>query len=109
MHDLQTDFLTKDIHMKQTTRPGILKHAFMLFLATVANVIAWAQHDSTVTAITQTTSTTTETWYTEPWVWVVGGAVLILIIVALTRGNKGDSNGRTDKVTITKTTSSQSD
>ena len=91
--------------MKQITRPGILKYAFMLFLATVANVFAWAQ-DTSVTATTQTT-TTTETWYTEPWVWVVGGAVLILIIVALTRGNKGDSTGRTDKVTVTKTTSSE--
>lgn len=84
----------------------MLKYAFMLFLATVANAIAWAQ-DSTVTATSQTT-TTTETWYTEPWVWVVGGAVLILIIVALTRGNKGDSTGRTDKVTVTKSTSSES-
>lgn len=92
--------------MKQTNRPGMLKYAFMLFLATVANAIAWAQ-DSTVTATSQTT-TTTETWYTEPWVWVVGGAVLILIIVALTRGNKGDSTGRTDKVTVTKSTSSES-
>ena len=90
------------------TKPGIFKYAFLLFLATITNAIAWAQ-DSSVTATTQTTSTTTETWYTEPWVWIVGGAVLILIIVALTRGNKGDSTGRTDKVTVTKTTSSESD
>lgn len=94
--------------MKQVNRPEILKYAFLLFFATIANAIAWAQ-DSSVTATTQTTTTSsTETWYTEPWVWVVGGAVLILIIVALTRGNKGDSAGRTDKVTVTKTTSSES-
>lgn len=93
--------------MKQVTRPRIFKYAFMLFLTAFANAIAWAQ-DSSVKATSQTT-TTTETWYTEPWVWIVGGAVLILIIVALTRGNKGgDSTGRTDRVTVTKTTSSES-
>ena len=25
-------------------------------------------------------------WYQQPWVWVVGGAVFILLIVALARG-----------------------
>lgn len=95
--------------MKQVTRPGNFKYAILLILCTLTNAIAWAQ-DSSVNATneTTTTTTTTETWYTEPWVWVVGGAILILIIVALTRGNKGDSTGRTDKVTVTKTTSSES-
>ncbi len=27
-------------------------------------------------------------WYAQPWVWIVGGAVFILLIVALTRGGK---------------------
>lgn len=27
-------------------------------------------------------------WYTQPWVWVVGGAVFILLLVALLRGGK---------------------
>ena len=27
-------------------------------------------------------------WYKEPWVWVVGGAVFILLLVALLRGGK---------------------
>lgn len=27
-------------------------------------------------------------WYTAPWVWVVGGAVFILLLVALLRGNR---------------------
>ncbi len=26
-------------------------------------------------------------WYAQPWVWVVGVAVFIVIIVAITRGN----------------------
>jgi hypothetical protein len=26
-------------------------------------------------------------WYTQPWVWIVGGAIFILLLVALLRGN----------------------
>lgn len=26
-------------------------------------------------------------WYTQPWVWIVGGAVFILLLVALLRGS----------------------
>ncbi len=87
--------------MKHLIKPGFFKYAFLLFVLTVINVIAWAQ-DSTVTATTTTTSKSeTQTWYAEPWVWGVGGVVLILLIVALVRGNSG---GNTDKVIITKTT-----
>jgi hypothetical protein len=28
-------------------------------------------------------------WYQKPWVWVIGGAVFILLLVALLRGNRG--------------------
>lgn len=27
-------------------------------------------------------------WYQQPWVWIVAGAVFILLLVALLRGNK---------------------
>jgi len=27
-------------------------------------------------------------WYTQPWAWIVGGAVFILLLVALLRGRK---------------------
>jgi hypothetical protein len=26
-------------------------------------------------------------WYQQPWVWVVGGAVFILLLAAILRGN----------------------
>ena len=96
--------------MKQLFNYTGNKYSILLFLLLVTNAIAWAQ-DSTTTATTTTSKaiTETETWYAEPWVFVVGGIVLILIIVALTRGNRGSSNGRTEQVTVTKTTSSDSD
>ena len=27
------------------------------------------------------------TWYAQPWVWIVGGAVFLLLLVALLRNN----------------------
>jgi len=29
-------------------------------------------------------------WYAQPWVWIVGGAVFLLLLVALLRGNSKD-------------------
>lgn len=95
--------------MKHLIKTGFLKNAFLLFLMSFTAAITWAQ-DSSTTAISTTATNTSETtvWYTEPWVWVVGGAVLVLIIVALTRGNSSNSTGRTEQVTVTKTTNTDS-
>ena len=27
-------------------------------------------------------------WYTQPWVWIVGAAIFVLLLVALLRGNR---------------------
>ncbi len=27
-----------------------------------------------------------DNWYSQPWIWIVGGAVFILLLVALLRG-----------------------
>lgn len=88
--------------MKSLMKTGFLHSAVILVMLFLTQTIAWAQ-DTTSTATT-TTRTTTEnqTWYVQPWVWIVGGAVLILIIVALVRGNSSGSQ-HTDKVTVTKT------
>jgi hypothetical protein len=32
-----------------------------------------------------------ENWYQQPWVWIVGGAVFILLLVALMRGGGSKS------------------
>jgi hypothetical protein len=40
-------------------------------------------------SVTKTTTTTnSENWYTNPWVLIVGGAVFILLLVAIARGRK---------------------
>lgn len=59
------------------------------------------------TSIT-TTETTTTNWYASPWVWVIGIAVFVLLLVALLRGGRSDRTvaSHTDRVTVTKSTSS---
>ena len=85
-----------------------LKGLYLALAALIYNTAAFAQ-DSTTTATTTTTAqTTTEnTWYAQPWAWVVGGIILILVIVALSRGKA--SNSSTDRVTVTKTVDRESD
>ncbi len=31
-------------------------------------------------------------WYAQPWIWIVGGAVFLLLLVALMRGNNNNRN-----------------
>ena len=72
-----------------------LRWGYKIFLAiffTCMQVVLWAQ-DQTVT--TKTTETTTTQWYSSPWVWVAAGAVFIIILVALMRGNSSTSETRT--------------
>lgn len=87
-----------------------LKQSVLFVLLAMCQVLVWAQ-DSTSTAVSTTTTRTTEqTWYTQPWVWIVGGAAFLLLIVALVRGNSGgDNSGRTDRVTVTKSVKTDTD
>ena len=80
----------------------------MTFVFALLQIPVWAQegnsgtdnNTSTVTSETSTTTTTTY-WYTEPWFWVVCGAVLLLIIIALVRGS-GSSDREVHRTTVIK-------
>ena len=80
----------------------------MIAFLMLSGVYAFAQDaaGNTQTSSTHTTTTstgpdTTAMWYTAPWVWVVGGIVLLLILIALFSGNKNSKNEviRTTRVT----------
>ena len=80
--------------MKQISFRWVYRIFVAIFFACM-QVVLWAQ-DSNQTVTTKTESTTTSTqWYTSPWVWVAGGAVFIIILVALMRGNSSTSETRT--------------
>ena len=55
----------------------------------------------TVSKTTTSTSTTMQDWYTQPWVWIVGGLVFVLLLVALVRGG-GSSRTDVHRTTIRK-------
>jgi len=76
-------------------------------MLSLAGVYVFAQ-DSTASSgsSSQTTTTTEQTTTVQPWVWVVGAVVVLLILIALLRGKKAAPASHTDKVTYTKTTSS---
>jgi hypothetical protein len=99
--------------MKQLTKAFSYKTLVTFLMLTFMQAIAFAQDSSggssSSSSTTSTTITTEETWYTQPWVWIVGGAVLLLLIVALMRGGGSDRNGRTDKVTVTKSVKTDTD
>lgn len=93
------NFNMKKIFKKQTY---IFVATFILL--SVMQIISFAQ-DSAASASTTTTTTQHTSTTIQPWVWVVGGAVLLLIIIALVRGGGSKGGSHTDKVTYTKTTS----
>ncbi len=56
-------------------------------LMLLSSILAFAQ-DKKVDVDIDVNKGNQSQWYTQPWVWIVGGAVFILLIVALTRGGK---------------------
>ncbi len=65
-------------------KKDIIKLALALCLSLFVTVV-WAQ-DSTANVNIKITKEST-TWYAQPWVWILGGAVFLLLLVALLRGS----------------------
>ena len=61
------------------------KSIFSLVAALFSTVVLLAQEADKKVDIN--VNTKGDAWYTAPWVWVVGAAVFILLLVALTRGS----------------------
>lgn len=63
-----------------------MKKIFLLMAAAFYSMAALAQ-DATKD-VNIDINTKGSNWYASPWVWVVGAAVFILLLVALTRGRR---------------------
>ena len=83
----------------------------MVLLLSLFNLALFAQNTGTTsgddggtskTTITSETTTTTTEWYTQPWVWIVGAAVLIIVLVALLRGNSNTDTREVSRTTVIK-------
>ncbi len=90
--------------MKNSKKLLALKSFISLLVFNFIQLALQAQ-DSTSSSSTTTTVSTEQTtqWYSSPWVWVIGAAIFILLLVALLRGNSSRSAGSSDKVTVSKT------
>jgi len=62
----------------------IIKRPLLAILSVLVSVIAFAQDKKIDVDI----NTNGGNWYAQPWVWIVGAAVFILLLVALTRGGR---------------------
>src|SRR5215213_3730343 len=94
--------------MKKSTTLRVFKAFIILLVFNFMQLVLQAQDSgSGSSSSTTTTSVSTEQttqWYTSPWVWVIGAAIFILLLVALLRGNSSRTTaGTTDKTTVTKT------
>ncbi len=65
--------------------------------AAVLTSLVWAAHalaqdPSGSSSSTSTTTTTTQVWYGQWWVWAVGVAVFLVVVIALTnRGGRSSA------------------
>ncbi|MEO5776880.1 MAG: hypothetical protein ABIQ27_08240 [Flavobacterium sp.] len=77
--------------MKQLTN---IRKASLKYLAIAAfflsNAIAWAQETTTTTKsvdVDMKVDDGSGDWYLQPWAWIVGAAIFIIIIVGLLKSN----------------------
>ncbi len=57
-----------------------------LLVLSLLQTAVWAQ-DGGGADINVKITKESSNWYAQPWVWIVGGAVFLLLLVALMRGN----------------------
>jgi hypothetical protein len=65
-----------------------MKKAYLTVLAAFISAFIFAQEGGGGGSLDVNVNTNEGgNWYASPWVWIVGAAVFILLLVALTRGS----------------------
>lgn len=65
-----------------------MKKIFLSLLFAFYSTLLLAQEGETKNVNIDINTDGGGSWYASPWVWVVGAAVFILLLVALTRGGR---------------------
>ena len=82
--------------MKQLISGNSVRNFITILMLSLIQTALWAQENGgsgttssggSTTSTKTSVTTTSDTWYAQPWVWVVGAAVFIIILVAIIRGN----------------------
>ena len=63
-----------------------MKKALLTFMAALYGSMALLAQETKKVDVD--INTKESNWYASPWVWIVGAAVFILLLVALTRGGR---------------------
>ncbi len=107
---------TKTIKMKISVTAPNLKMLLTLVFFSFMQLALLAQDSGSSSSSTSTTtrkvdvSINNDAWYTNPIVWVIGGALFILLLVALLRsGGSSSTTSASDRVTVTKTVERDTD
>jgi len=79
-----------------------MKKAYLTLLAVLTNILLFAQEKSTQVDVDINKSSSN--WYASPWVWIVGAAVFILLLVALTSGSRDSGDRIVEKRTVIRDT-----
>ena len=64
-----------------------MKKAILSFIAALFSTLVVLAQEGGGKDVNVNVNTKGNAWYASPWVWVVGAAVFILLLVALTRGS----------------------
>jgi hypothetical protein len=64
-----------------------MKKAYLTVLAAFVSALTFAQEGGGGSLDVNVNTNEGGNWYASPWVWIVGAAVFILLLVALTRGS----------------------
>ncbi len=73
--------------MKPTTISTFFQRLMLAVVATVITMFSYAQDGDKKVDIN--VSTNKDNFWASPWVWVIGGAVFVLLLAAILRGNSG--------------------
>lgn len=64
-----------------------MKKIFLSVFSAMVSLVLFAQEKKAEIDVDINKGGSDSNWYASPWVWVVGAAVFILLLVALTRGS----------------------
>ncbi|RYZ19854.1 MAG: hypothetical protein EOO16_18700 [Chitinophagaceae bacterium] len=67
-----------------------MKKISLTVMTAFLSALTWAQDATKSVDVNINTKSGNAAWYTNPIVWVVGAAVFILLLVALSRGRNRD-------------------
>ena len=82
--------------MKKSVILKTVNKFLLLVIFSSLQLLTLAQDSTATSHTTKTTTTTSTSFEMQPWMWITGGVVLLLLIIALARGGS-----RTEKVSTT--------